>query len=516
MNSNRNFLMMMISLISVQGFLIWATGNVYVNAHELDVLHALEGALRVADGERPHLDFMTPLGVLTFAPPAILLNLGFGRGAAIAFSGIFIAIMALPALYWVGSSRLSGRLRWVWGASLILLITASIFGETAGNNSFSMYYNRWSWAVAFIVMSAVALPSENRKSDNIDALVIGSGMAFLALCKMTFFAGFFPGILLALLYKRKWRVLLIGGLVGLAVMALVTVWAGGVSYWIEYINDLRFVQSVNLGERNGGWSGYIASPTGTFAVVSIIVAAVFLSKSDNQDMALSVLFFAPGFIFVTFNNWGVEPKYLVFLALLIWVGAQKNTLAAAGFALLLIGSLAPTLLNIALSNLRPFAFNKGAYEAVFTGEGAGALMFKSERIHIPKTAMGFPETPYQISTVDGDTHTLPECTISQGNLGQDRSIMDLLTSLELESEGVLVADAFSSYWMFGDFKRLKGAAIWQYGGDYGAADAGILVVADCPSSPIRRKTILDGIKDAGYGLSLIEEGERASIYRLIK
>ena len=516
MSSNQIYLLMLIILLATQALLIWSVGNVFVNAHELDVLHALEGALRVADGERPHLDFMTPLGVMTFAPLAWLLDLGLGRGAAIAFSGVLIAAILLPAMFWVGITRLSGRLRLVWGASLILLITASVFGDTTANNSFSMYYNRWSWAVVFILLTSIILPSNKEKTETPDGVVIGAGMAFLVLCKITFFAGFFPAVVLALIYQRKWQTLAVGSITGLIIIAGVTIWAGGISYWFAYFDDLTFVQSVNLGERNGGWSGYIATPTGIFAVVSLLVAAVFLSKSDNQEMAIYVLLFAPGFVFATYHNWGVEPKYVIFLAFMIWTGAKKNKIQAAGFSLLLIGSIAPTLINIGLSNLRPLALDKSGFERVFEDETTGALMFKSERVHIPATSKAFPDDLYEIKTVEGDTFLLPECTITQGNLGQDKAIMAMILSLGLETEGALVADAFSNYWMFGEFKRISGAAIWQYGGDYGVEDAKTLVVADCPSSSIRRRTILDGIEEAGYGLSLIEDGERASIFRIIK
>lgn len=516
MNSNQNYLIMLVSLVFTQALLIWSVGNVYVNSHEFDVLHAIEGALRVADGERPHLDFMTPLGVMTFAPSALLLNLGLGRGAALAFSGVMIAALAIPAVYWVGVSRLTGRLRWIWGASLILLITASIFGEDVANNSFSMYYNRWSWAVTFVMLTAVAMPNNRRKSEPLDGLVLGFGLAFLALCKITFFAGFFPGIALALLYKRRWTTIIVTSVTGIAIAIVVTIYGGGLSYWLTYIADLQFVQSVNLGDRNGGWSGYIATPAGTFAMAAVLSAAVYLSKSGNRDMAVFVLLFSPGFIYSTFHNWGVEPKFLIFLALMIWMGAKHKPAVSAGFAFLLIGSLAPVLINISLSNLRPLGMIKTEFEKVFETETTGALMFTSVRIHTPTTAMAFPDDPYTFTTIEGDVQIFPVCTITQGNVGQDKAIMAMITSLGLMNEGALVADAFSNYWMYGDFKRIKGAAIWQYGGAYGAEDAGILIVADCPSSIIRRQTILEGVLAAGHGLSLIEAGDRASIYRIVR
>ena len=43
-------------------------GALYVGKHEADMLHILQITFRMQSGQWPHIDFMTPIGVLAFLP----------------------------------------------------------------------------------------------------------------------------------------------------------------------------------------------------------------------------------------------------------------------------------------------------------------------------------------------------------------------------------------------------------------------------------------------------------------
>ena len=62
---------------------------------------------RMADGQIPHLDFMTPIGALAFWPIAMLVKSGLGIGMAVIWSQVIAALIFLPMLVWVARSRLS-------------------------------------------------------------------------------------------------------------------------------------------------------------------------------------------------------------------------------------------------------------------------------------------------------------------------------------------------------------------------------------------------------------------------
>jgi len=49
-------------------------GGLYVDRHEGDTLHLAEIVLRMSQGEWPHLDFVTPLGLMAFAPISLFMS----------------------------------------------------------------------------------------------------------------------------------------------------------------------------------------------------------------------------------------------------------------------------------------------------------------------------------------------------------------------------------------------------------------------------------------------------------
>ena len=58
----------LIVAIATLGGVAVLKGGFYVAKHEGDTLHLLQIVFRMAEGEWPHLDFMTPIGVLAFWP----------------------------------------------------------------------------------------------------------------------------------------------------------------------------------------------------------------------------------------------------------------------------------------------------------------------------------------------------------------------------------------------------------------------------------------------------------------
>ena len=57
----------MLAVLAVEAGISMWRGQLLVGKHEGDMLHLLEIVFRMADGEWPHLDFMTPIGFMAFA-----------------------------------------------------------------------------------------------------------------------------------------------------------------------------------------------------------------------------------------------------------------------------------------------------------------------------------------------------------------------------------------------------------------------------------------------------------------
>ena len=65
------FIAFLVAVIVVLGSVTLAKGGFYLAKHEGDTLHLLQILFRMASGEWPHLDFMTPIGLLAFAPVVV-------------------------------------------------------------------------------------------------------------------------------------------------------------------------------------------------------------------------------------------------------------------------------------------------------------------------------------------------------------------------------------------------------------------------------------------------------------
>ena len=87
----------LIVLLGLEAFLLLFPNALVVNGHEGDLLHTLDAAMRLSLGEWPHTGFMTPLGVLAFAPISVFLSMGFGPGTAFRLGMVLVAGVLLPA-----------------------------------------------------------------------------------------------------------------------------------------------------------------------------------------------------------------------------------------------------------------------------------------------------------------------------------------------------------------------------------------------------------------------------------
>ncbi|MEL7117621.1 MAG: hypothetical protein AAGP08_18885, partial [Pseudomonadota bacterium] len=179
-------------VIAGMGGIALLKGGFYVAKHEGDTLHLLQIVFRMADGEWPHLDFMTPIGVLAFAPIAAFVNAGFGVGAAILWAQIAVALgLALPT-FWAAYTRFSNGLAYLFALTVMVLCLALVHGQTDQLVSISMHYNRWAWAVSYIVVVLAVLPAMRGGTGLVDGVILGLGLAALALCKVTYFVAFAP------------------------------------------------------------------------------------------------------------------------------------------------------------------------------------------------------------------------------------------------------------------------------------------------------------------------------------
>ena len=144
-------------------------------------------------------------------------------------------------------------------------------------------------------------------------------MAFLLLCKVTYFAAFAPVVLVALLLRKAWGSL-IGSLVaGLQVMGVTTAFAG-FGFWGAYLGDLLTVAGSDVRAQPGaGLQTIIGAPAYLGGSLVLLLGVVLLRQAGEDALGLLLLLLVPGFIYVTFQNFGNDPQWLMLLAILLLV-----------------------------------------------------------------------------------------------------------------------------------------------------------------------------------------------------
>jgi hypothetical protein len=155
-----------------------------------DAFMPLDGAWRLLNGQRPHIDFYSYIGVLAYLPTAAGLLLshggaqGFGYGQAL--TGGLLGLWA----FLLARRRLSGLAAVLFCLAVVLLCTAPYaLGYSPLDISPATTYNRYGYAaLALILLEAVATrPGITRLEQLLGGVSTGSLIALLAFQKITFF-----------------------------------------------------------------------------------------------------------------------------------------------------------------------------------------------------------------------------------------------------------------------------------------------------------------------------------------
>ncbi len=165
-------------------------GLTHVDSFVHDAFVLLDSAWRMQFGERPHLDFYTPLGPVAFLPTLMGLwassgtAQGFGYGQAMA--GALLGGWA----YVLARRRLSDVPLCLFCVSVTLTaVGVSVLGMSPLNLTPGMTYNRFGFAlVELIVLEAAVAPGDTRGWRSwIGGISTGAALALLLFLKISFF-----------------------------------------------------------------------------------------------------------------------------------------------------------------------------------------------------------------------------------------------------------------------------------------------------------------------------------------
>lgn len=513
-------------------------GHLAISGIEGDTLHVLDGAMRLAEGARPHLDFSTPLGLIAFGLPALLLAAGLGPGLALLLSNLAVAALLVPGLVHLRATRTGP-----W-AGLVLALwclgeaAALVYDSTQVTVSFALHYNRWCWAAYTLLLVLLLFPARDGREDRpADGLLLGAGLAFLALTKVTYFAALALPAALWLLGGGRWRALVATLATGLAAAAAVTAWAGGLGIWRAYLADLLLVANSPGRSRPGmSLAEILSAPVAVGGTFVLLAAIILIRLSGQKARGLLLLAAAPGMVYVTYQNWGNAPVWLVGLALLLAdarrtcpperrIGGLAVRPVLGGLAVMAATQILPQVANMVASPFRHLGAARDDLVAPLTPGGWDDLRFLAERSAVIKAEipLGTPEPPagalqarFEQLPVTFAGRDFPPCGAKQGLIAQMGLRARSLAALpEVAGGAFLTADVINVTWMFTGGRPLPGGSPWYYGGDKGLAEARFLVVPLCPLSPLARGLMLEAVARSGRPVALRHADAVLAVYEMM-
>ena len=510
-------------------------GGLYVGKHEGDMLHLLQIVFRMEDGQWPHFDFMTPIGALAFAPIVAFLEAGFPIGKSIIYAQALVAIVLFPAIWWVGRSRLSPALAYLFGGLVLVLVLALVHGEAQRSVSISMHYNRWAWALSYIGIALALLSERGERREGVDGIILGLVAAALAMIKVTYLVAFLPGILVALLARKRLKTILTALLVGLGVAGAITVWAGP-AFWLAYLQDLLAVAGSDVRSYPGEPVDAVIGAPLYLGGTLLLIASVILFRQAGQAVAgLALLILAPGFIYVVFQNFGNDPQWLPLLGVLVLaLLPAAGTVNASGWdmrlALTIAGAMAfaiasPSVFNMAYSPFRHVATKTEDFALILPrSERHDDLYSANIRINRIDARIGldgpgtglerFAEFAERDEAGEMFGEPLEHCEVVLGLPGWfDEIGADLDRSGLVAGKRLIAADIFSSHWLFSELEPLVGGAPWFYGGLPGWESADYLLVPFCPVAIDVRAMVLESAVETG---ATFTEVRRTPLYALFE
>ncbi|MBU2865584.1 hypothetical protein [Pacificibacter marinus] len=537
--SSMRYGLFLIVIIGVMGGVALAKGGFFVDRYEADVAHLLDILLRIDAGLVPHIDISTPLGIAAFYPITLFSALGLGYGQSFIAAQILIAGLLAPMVTRVAVSRLNGMSAWVFGLVVMTIVLSLVHGEDVASTSASMYYNRWAWAMSFVALFLAAMPAQDGSDrPRLDGLIIGVLLAGLALLKPTYFIAFVLPISAALALRGAWMSLLFG-LVSGCVVALMVAWGFGVDFYLAYIHDLLTVaQSPTRAAPSADFAEVLNGPRFLIGTLVLVLSIIVLRQGRQGRAGLVLLLLAPGFIYVTYQNFGNDPKWLLFLCVfllahrptrgtrVIFNADARN--ASAALALVSFALIAPSFQNMITSPMRHFGEVEEGYAMLFkTAPKAHDVFVFADRVsqitetrpmalRVPALAIyGAPLS--EPMTFQGAE--LPRCTLDSGQGPLDTYMAQTLRGAPYgfgSLTQVFVTDLVSSIWIEGGFAPLKGGAPWYYSGLPGIENADVIVVPVCPRDALVRRETLAAIEQADLTLGAPIKNDVMWVYPIKK
>jgi len=515
-----------LATVALLGGLGLAKGGLYMNWYEGDVLHLLEIVVRIAEGQRPHIDFMTPIGVLAVWPIAVFVQAGLGLGMAILAAQIAVALVLVPGVLRAAHSRFEGGMAHLFIVLMLVLPLALVHGGTDANISLSMHYNRWAWAFSLVALTLAFLPPRGVARPGLDGALIGALFAVVVLIKVTYVVALAPAVIAALLMRGAGRDLLIAVAAGIVTLVIATLFLG-LGFWPAYVADLlTTAHSEVRGYPGLPLNEMITAPLLLGAHLLALFAVMLLRQGRQKSAGLGLLILFPAFVYITFQNFGNDPQWVLWLGLVLfavrpeagvrngWGWDVRAALGMVAVGMLVAGSA--SFFNLAYSPLRHASLDTTGYAQMFPrATRHNDIFFPTEAVHGVRLTLGGQSRFDVFATVSdpADPDDVRKPTVLSGETIEACGVQAGMvawfdqTARTLEAEGyadgaqIMVADLLSNLPLFSDrLSFVTGGAPWRYDGLPGIETADYVLVPICAVIPRVRQMIVQQLQDRGVPL----------------
>ncbi|MGI9389926.1 MAG: hypothetical protein ACR2O1_07720 [Boseongicola sp.] len=511
-------------------------GAFLISAHEGDTYHLMDILFRMEMGLKPHQDFMTPLGLLSLWPILVFLKAGYGIGAAIIWSQVLVAAVMVIPVWYAAWSRLTRYTGYTFAAISMILILALTFGGTEPGLSISMHYNRWAWAVAWVLSVTALTRPRGRQWPLVDGLIYGLGFSALVLLKVTFFVALLPGVALVLILRRQTAAIAATVVTGAVVVLLVT-FVFGFDFWPGYVGDLLTVSQSEIRPYPGvAFSAMISSPQSIATVIIGLLSYSFISRAGHPNAALGAVLLVPGFFFITYQNFGNDPKWLVPLAAVMMalrpaagarvVGGVDMRTALTMTSLAAVVIFSASAFTLTMSPLRHFAQPTEIYDPMLPAlPRHHDILVRKDRAYTVNAEVYLDQPSsvwgkYRKLADRSDPPTLggvtfPHCEILAGTSAWFNEISADLVEADIPAGSQLfTTDILTSFWLFADFEPLQNGAPWYYGNLSGIENADFILVPKCSFLDRVYGIMLNELEAANLPITLVRDNELYALFSL--
>ncbi len=225
-------------IVAIWSLLVFTQDTLPQNSMTWDLMHAMAGGWYLHEGLRPHGDFITQLGYLSFLP----IHLGMSVTGPSVFAFHAVTGMALALVYplcILGCHKRVATLQaWVFtlAISAIVLLPTNI-GEGTGVTSYAMYYNRISWSLisVFSIILFIRIDQRSRFGAAELSVLLLCGFVLFYI-KITYFVVACAGLYLEIFFGPRSRG---RRLVTAAILSVLLLIFGMLPFNLAYFADLH-------------------------------------------------------------------------------------------------------------------------------------------------------------------------------------------------------------------------------------------------------------------------------------